>query len=218
MAWIEMEFCRVPDDMPAADRDFIDEAFFQLNFWRPVIESFFSGRRDSGDNLFRHFDGRSKTKVKTKEHLRGIGTAALGRLAMLDAVGTGRLLLDQDLVRCCRRIHSGEVATFEQGGAQVPFTLGDRYWALLEVAAIILHELNHVVWRLGEERATCMEGFFRFHVQDQLGIQDFVLCGQTAWPCGDCAGRQPGCNNGSDLLAAITDLSSWPLIAGCPHA
>lgn len=214
MAWVELEFCRIDDTtMSAEEGDFIDEAFFQLNVWRPVVEMWFAARNDNGNSLIRHFDGRSKTRVRIERDLRGWdGEPCLGRLAMLDFVGPGRILLDRAFVELCRDIHSGAVTSYLQSKAFRRFGMADRYWALLETSAIILHELNHVVWRTGEVHATCMEGFFRFNVQSQLGINTFSLCGQASWPCNACTSDAGDCGNPNALLNAISDVSDWPAV------
>ena len=83
--------------------------------------------------------------------------------------------------------------------------MANRYGALLEVAAVIVHEMNHVMWRLGEKRAWSMEGFFRHKVQDWLGIADADLCGQTNWTCGVSTKGSNGCGL-SDLQRKVIDI------------
>ncbi len=217
MAWIERDFCHVWSANAPADQDFIDDACFQLNFWKPVIQAFFDARNANGNTFLRHIDGRTKTRIRVKANMHtATGVGLLGRLARPTSAGPGYMLIDQDFLRCCRNVFDGTVTTGTQGATTITFTMADRYWALLELSSIILHELNHVVWNFAEERAYCMEGFFRQRVQADLGIASFPLCGQTTWPCGACVGEEPGCRSGAEMAPDIADISGWPTIAGCP--
>lgn len=213
MPWTEMEFCQVWRDNSEAEREFVDEACFQLNYWKPVIEDFFAARGESGRTFLRHIDGRTKTKIRVKPDMHTVvGDPLLGRLGRMTTAGPGMLLLDQSMVDCCRGIYDGTIPAFQQGANLVPFSMADRYWALLEVSTIILHELNHVVWKLGEKRAYCMEGFFRHRVQADLGMAALPLCGQTNWACGACVDTE--CST-FEMAMQMADISDWPTIPGC---
>lgn len=211
MSWIEREFCHVWSGDSASEQDVVDDACFQLNFWKHVVQEFFAARGEDGASYLRHIDGRTKTHIRVNT----IPDQYLGRLGRPTLAGSGLLLLSQQVVHCCRNIYNGTIPSFTDHSTVVPFTMADRYWALLELSAIILHEQNHVVWRFGEQRAWCMEGFFRQRVQAELGIAEMPLCGQLFWTCGACVGNAPGCGSVSDLAGHMHDITNWPLIPAC---
>lgn len=204
MAWRELEFCRVRIDLPAADADFLDEAYFALNFFRPAIKAFFAELSSDGGPLLRHLDGRIKPRVKVRDLRRGYA------VGWADGIGSGHISIDRPFFETCRDVFTGALAHYvdPSSGATRPLSWGDRYWALLEVAAVLLHETCHVAWRL-ERRAWCLEGFFRHRVQAELGIAALALCGQTDWPCGACADGQSGCTV-DDLQGQMIDFGNWP--------
>ncbi|MDP6564919.1 MAG: hypothetical protein QF578_08845 [Alphaproteobacteria bacterium] len=195
MAWQEWDYCKFPTDLEEGCKEFIDDAFFQLNFFAWVIDDYFAGRSNSGNSFKKHFNGTIKPKVKV------VSTSASWLAhAWPDALGSGTIVFNADYLTCCRDIYNGDHGNY--GWA-------NRYGALLEATAVTIHELNHVVWRLGEKRAWSMEGFFRHAVQNHLGIAGETLCGQLSRPCGSSTRGRDGCSL-SDLQAHMVDIQDAP--------
>ena len=195
MAWEEWDFCRSEDGLPLASRQFIDDVFFQLNFFSSVVDEYFEGRTGDGNAIKRHFNGTIKPRINVV-----ITNSQWLAHAWPDALGSGRVIFNSRYFNCCRDIYNGDRGAYD---------MANRYAALLEVASVLLHELNHVVWRLGESRAWSMEGFFRNRVQAFLGIEDQALAGQITWPCGSSTNNRAGCGL-ADLQADMVDIMDAP--------
>ncbi len=198
MAYETWDYCKFETSIPDSTKEFLDDAFFQVNFFRWAIEEYFNRKGSSGTSFIKHINGSTKVKIKVKR-LSGAFTGVLGH-AWPDGAGTGTIVLNSVYVNCCRNIYNG---------TQGDYDMANRYGALLEVASVIIHEMNHVVWKLGEKQAWSMEGFFRHKVQGWLGIADADLCGQETWPCGVKTKRSQGCGL-SDLQRNMVDIQDNP--------
>lgn len=195
MAYEVWDYCKINSDLSTETKEFIDDCFFQLNFFSWVVDEFFDGRSESGKSLKKHFNGSVKPKIKV------VSTNAEWLAhAWPDGIGSGTVVFNSAYFDCCRDIYNGTTTGF---------TMSNRYAALLEATAVLLHELNHVAWRLGESRAWCCEGFFRHRVQTFLGIEDQTLAGQTSWPCGSSTKNRDGCSL-SELQDDMVDIMDAP--------
>lgn len=197
MAYEEWDYCKFETTMAESTKEFIDDAFFQINFFGWVIDDYFTERDSSGSAFKRHFNGTIKPKVKIRDFKWPKRTALAS--ALPDGFGSGTISFNSRYVQPCRDIYNGD-----RGG----YDWANRYCALLEVAAVTVHEINHIVYRL-EDRAWSMEGFFRFAVQSFVGINSSSLCGQTSWPCGASTRNSEGCAL-SDLQRDMVDIQDAP--------
>lgn len=197
MAFEEWEFCRFETGIANATKEFIDDAFFQINFFSWIVDNYFTERGSSGNSFKPHFNGTIKPKIHVENFAWPKRTALAN--AAPDGFGSGTIWFNSRYVVPCRNIYNGNLGNYGWG---------NRYGALLEVAAVTLHELNHVVNRL-EKRAWSMEGYFRFNAQSFVGINNETLCGQTSWPCSANTTNRDGCSL-SDLQSHMVDIQDAP--------
>lgn len=191
----EGEFCEFHTASVSEERqEFVELAWWQLvNVWDEVLQDWWDGRGDSSTSYMNHLDGTIKPKFRIDD-LSGSG--AIG-LSCPDGLGTGVIWLDEDYLQCCMDRFNNTSRTSSGWG-----NLGEAYCALMEVAAVIAHEAMHFLFN-GERKAFSIEGFLRFHWQDDLGLNSETNCGQTSWPCGTSTSSS-SCDTADELFDDIT--------------
>ncbi|NOY24489.1 MAG: hypothetical protein GXP62_01315 [Oligoflexia bacterium] len=111
----------------------------------------------------------------------------------------GSVVFNEDLLACERALK-----------ANADYTISERACVLLDMSALIVHEVRHTCWT-NETGAYSVDGWFRYNIQKRLGISTATFCGQTSWRCGTSTSSADGCKNRTTLrddVISIADATS----------
>jgi hypothetical protein len=132
--------------------DAIDRAYALVRDNYEIIEDWFEAQGRKGKKFAKHFDGRTKTRIKCKD----MGVDARG-------VPTG---MELDTTRLNR-----------QGSLDAATTVANQSVCLdIDLAAVILHETHHLGWRGGERTAWSLEAWWRAKITAKLGLAGTTYC------------------------------------------
>ena len=129
----------------------IDSAFELIRDNYDIVQDWFDVQGRKGKKFAKHFDGRTKPRIKCKDikvDARGVPTGMELATRLLDGHATRRGI-----------------------------SAGDAHTCLdIDLAAVLLHEVHHLCWRGGERTAWSLEAWWRAKVTDRLGLGGATYC------------------------------------------
>jgi len=186
----EGTWCKYRDSVAAEDRAYIDLAWAMVVDNLDLIEDYFSSRDEDWRCYQDALTGSDKVRldVDSMDGFRGKGWGDIGR--------GGSVIINQDLLVCERHLM-----------ANSHYTISERACVLLDMSALIVHEVRHTCW-INEAGAYSVEGWFRYNIQQRLGISADKFCGQTSWRCGTSTSSADGCKDRDTLRGEVINIKN----------
>lgn len=201
MAYTELKYFAIQDSTPEFIVDTLDVAFDQINVNLDILETYVdeSGWK-LGPRFLEHLDGTQKVRMR----LGNLRSSTIAVASQQDYSPN-----DESQFFSGKVVWNGDGEINDQSAAFLvcaarqfsdpSATIANRACAVTRVAAMVLHEVTHVVtlkWRWwNESRPRSIQGFFQFHMDERLGLSTGgTLCQQTDWPCGVGWGPGKPCN------------------------